>query len=338
MKSLFLLMISGADEMTWTRRGILAGAAGLLGTALSAPVWARNGDAQAVESRAFGTSWMLRMHRDVDAAPITAAIEGVVARIDAAMSPYRADSEISHFNRLAGGEVAASAELCAVAGEGLRLAQLSNGAFDPTVGPLVHRYGFGPIEGEAACFADLTVGPTHIGKSRAGVTMDLCGIAKGYALDRMIEAVAALGVTDALIELGGEVRAIGQHPMGRAWQVAVEDPRAGHTELLHVLDPAGWALATSGDRVQSYGFGSRRYGHIIDPRRDGPSRGDIASVTVLAPTAMEADGLATALAVTGPEAGIALCERLGRPTLFVLHEGEGLREIMAAGFQRFMLA
>lgn len=324
--------------MAWTRRRLLAGTAGLVGMALSAPVWARTGGAQAMESRAFGTYWLLRIGAEVDPTPVAAAIEAVVARIDAAMSPYRADSEISRFNRLEEGELAASPALCLVAGEGLRLAKLSEGAFDPTVGPLVHRYGFGPIEGKAASFADLTVGPSHIGKSRAGVTMDLCGVAKGYALDQMIDAVAALGVTDAMIELGGEVRAIGRHPKGRAWQVAVEDPRAGSSELLHVLDPTGWALATSGDRAQSYGLGSRRYGHIIDPRNNGPARGDVASVTVLAPTAMEADGLATALAVLGPEAGAALCERLGRPALFVLHEGEGLREIMAADFQRFMLA
>lgn len=324
--------------MAWTRRRLLAGTAGLMGMALSAPVWARTGDAQAMESRAFGTYWLLRIGDEVDPAPVAAAIEAVVARIDAAMSPYRADSEISRFNRLEEGELAASPALCLVAGEGLRLAKLSEGAFDPTVGPLVHRYGFGPIEGEAASFADLTVGPTHVGKSRAGVTMDLCGVAKGYALDQMIDAVAAQGVTDAMIELGGEVRTIGRHPKGRAWQVAVEDPRADSAELLHVLDPAGWALATSGDRAQSYGLGSRRYGHIIDPRNNGPARGDVASVTVLAPTAMEADGLATALAVLGPEAGVALCERLGRPALFVLHEGAGLREIMAADFKRFMLA
>lgn len=323
--------------MAWTRRGLLAGTAGLLGMALASPVWARIGDAQAVESRAFGTYWLLRLAGEVDPVPVTAAIEAVVARIDAAMSPYRADSEISRFNRLEGGELAASPALCAVAGEGLRLARLSAGAFDPTVGPLVHRYGFGPIEGGRARFEELSVGAASIGKSRAGVTMDLCGIAKGYALDQMIDAVVGLGVTDAMIELGGEVRAIGRHPTGRAWQVAVEDPRVGSTGLLHVLDPAGWALATSGDRAQSYGLGSKRYGHIIDPRRDGPARGDIASVTVLAPTAMEADGLATALAVLGPEAGVALCERLGRPALFALHEGEGLRQIMAADFARFML-
>lgn len=324
--------------MSLTRRGILAGTAGLLGMAFSAPVWARMGDAQAMESRAFGTYWLLRMGSEVDPAPVRAAIEAVVARIDASMSPYRPDSEISRFNRLEGGELAASPALCEVAGEALRLAQLSGGAFDPTVGPLVHRYGFGPIEGASARFEDLSVAGQRIGKSRAGVTMDLCGVAKGYALDQMIDAVAALGVTDAMIELGGEVRAIGRHPKGRAWQVAVEDPRAGSTELLHILDPAGWALATSGDRAQSYELGPRRYGHIIDPRSNGPARGDVASVTVLAPTAMEADGLATALAVLGPEAGAALCERLGRPALFELHEGEGLREIMAADFQRFILA
>jgi thiamine biosynthesis lipoprotein len=197
-------------------------------TAAAAVAWPLGARAEAaglevLEGRAFGTVWRV-------VAPglsgLRSPLEAVLARVDAQMSPWRAESEVARLNGGAAGLWPVSEATAEVTRAALGLARESGGAFDPTVGPLVARWGFGPIEGELAGWSALSVGPGGIEKASDGVTLDLCGIAKGWALDRMADVLADAGVGDALIDLGGELRALGRHPGGRRWQVAVEDPRA----------------------------------------------------------------------------------------------------------------
>lgn len=282
---------------------------------------------------AFGSAWRITLPDNalLERAPV----EALLARIDRLLSPWRADSEVSAFNR-APDSVGVSAETAHVAQAALALAAESGGWFDPSVGPLVHRWGFGPITGEATGWPGLRAAGDHLSKDRAGLTLDPCGIAKGRALDLLAAHLADAGHEHALIDLGGELAALGRHPSGRPWQLAVEDPRPGHDGAAAVLVLEGLAVATSGLRAQSYDPGGQRLGHIIDPRRAAPAKGGLASVSVLAGSAMRADGWATALAAAG-EQGPALAGRRGIAALFLFDDGGGLRAETTGGFDRHLL-
>jgi thiamine biosynthesis lipoprotein len=268
------------------------------------------------------------------------ALQAVVASVDAAMSPFRSDSEIGRFNRSdETGWFPLSAPTCQVLREALRVTDSTGGAFDPTVGGIVGQYGFGPIVRRShGNHAGISVRATAVRKELPDLTLDLCGIAKGYALDRMVSALEALGIGDFLVEVGGELAARGRHPAGRAWQVGIERPEPGEPGFQRVVALAGEALATSGDRVNGYFSGGRRYSHIIDPKRRGPADTGLASVSVLSPTAMHADAMATALFAMGSEGGPEFAERNGLPALFLVRAKDGIREIATGGFADRVLA
>lgn len=319
--------------MTLSRRGLIFSAsAALLGSAL--PAWSAG--TEIVRGRAFGSSWTLVASGLLDRPAVRAGLEGIAASVDQSMSPFRADSELSRFNRTATtGWQPLSREIRAVVEEGLRIAALTENAFNPTVGPLVGRYGFGPIrEGLPGMPDEIALRADAARKARPELSLDLCGIAKGYALDRMVVHCRQLGIVDFLLELGGEVFAAGRHPSGRSWQVGVERPdRSGGFRRVVMLD--GAALATSGKAVNSYAWRGRGYGHIIDPVTARPADTGLASVTVAARNAMTADGLATALFVMGPKRGPAFAENMGVEALFVMDGGS---EVATAGFAGRILA
>ncbi|MGI9476748.1 MAG: FAD:protein FMN transferase [Hyphomicrobiaceae bacterium] len=324
--------------MELTRRKWLAGAGGLLVGACGIPevlaTSTRHGGVRTLGGPAFGTYWRSTMPHGTDETAVRQAIEAIIAAVDQSMSPFRADSEISRFNAARSIEpVAASGPFRSVVAESLRIAELSGGAFDPTIGPLVNRYGFGPIRGNArARFTDITIANGSIRKATPDATLDLCGIAKGFALDSIAAALDKLGVEDFVVELGGEVLARGRHPAGRPWRIAIEVPKPADKAMQRVVRLDGKALATSGDTVNGYAFAGRRYSHIIGPQRSEPVDGRMASVSVIATSAIEADALATAVMALGPGKGAAFSARLNVPTLILLRAGTGIRERAVAGF------
>ena len=163
-----------------------------------------------MEGRAFATEWSIAVPDSVDIERLRAPIDEMLAAIDRQMSPWRADSDVTRFNRASAGTMKMPAELVGVTSAALALAGTSGGEFDPTVGPLVSRWGFGPIKGDDATdWRDIGVEGDAVSKAHDGLTLDLCGIAKGYALDRMADIVRGAGHEDFLIDLGGELRAGG---------------------------------------------------------------------------------------------------------------------------------
>jgi len=287
--------------------------------------------------RAFGTGWQVTLPAGKDFAPLRGPVEALLADIDQQMSPWRADSDISRFNRAPSGSVGFPAPLTEVASAAMSLARASDGVFDPAVGPLVARWGFGPIAGDGhPDWRSLKVDADAVSKSHADLTLDLCGIAKGYALDRMADLLENRGHSDFLIDLGGELTVRGIHPSRRHWQAGVEDPRPEFSGLVEVLRLDGLAVATSGSRANSYVLGDRIYSHIIDPTTGEPVAGKLASVSVLAENAMTADGWATALMAAGAANGPSLARRNGVSALFLLREGEGLHRITTGAFMDYL--
>ncbi len=305
----------------------------LMGAALACPSLARASSPETLSGNAFGTTWRVVGSADAGLDRLRPALEDLFASIDAEMSPWRTDSDISRFNASPLGG-AASIEMVRVTQAALGLAEASGGTFDPTVGPLVSRWGFGPIErGGGPDWRGVRIEAGTIVKSRGELTLDLCGIAKGRALDRAAELARSRGLEIALLDLGGELSALGRHPLGRDWQVAVEDPVRPQfaAAMLHL--PDGMAVATSGLSQQSYSVGARLWGHIIDPATATPVQGRLRSVTVLAPDAMTADGWATALFAAGDDVGPALARDRDIAALFLFQDEPDLRRIETGGIK-----
>ncbi|MFN4154640.1 MAG: FAD:protein FMN transferase [Paracoccaceae bacterium] len=312
---------------TPSRRGFLA----FVGAALACPALVRASSPDVLSGYAFGTTWRITGPGDAQLDRLRPGLDALFRSIDADLSPWRSDSVASRFNDSAAGG-AASAEMVNVTRAALRLAAMSDGAFDPTVGPLVARWGFGPIDGDGMPdWRGLQVAPGRIIKARADLTLDLCGIAKGRALDRATELARGLGLDNLLLDLGGELGALGRHPLARAWQVGVENPLSGQDPAAVLHLPAGMAVATSGLSAQSYTLGARTWGHIIDPASHSPVNGRLRSVTVLAADAMTADGWATALFAAGDDAGPALARDRDIAALFLFDGGSALRRIETGG-------
>lgn len=322
--------------MAWTRRRFLVATGATL---VTQPLWAGSGDVLQIEGPAFGANWRVRVAVGADAHLIGAAVRRIIATVDDAMSPFKPGSEISRFNRMEATDwVPLCAATVATVKEAKRIAALTHGAFDPTLGGIVGRFGFGPISHQPAGeFAQLSLNDLGASKAHPSQTLDLCGIAKGYALDRIVAEVAVLGYADVFVELGGEVRAQGYHPSGRPWRAGIECPLAEMASVQRVVSVQNEALATSGDRINGFVYGDRRYSHIIDPRQRGSADTSLASVSVFDTLAITADALATALFAMGSDDGAAFAERKHIPALFIVRDGDRLREEATAGFStRFL--
>lgn len=287
--------------------------------------------AEAVEWRFEGMTMGSAYHITVAAPPagvskaaLGQAVDAALARVDARMSTWKADSEVSRFNRAAPGAwFAVSAETAQVVSAAQATAQDSGGVFDITVGPLVDLWGFGAgataretIPAEAAIDAarartgwqalEVRLQPPALRK-RAPREIDLSAIAKGYGVDAAAHALEAAGVRDYLVEVGGEVRAGGRNAAREPWRIGIADPAGGGVALAVPLTDA--AIATSGDYFNYFEQDGKRYSHTIDPRSGRPVTHALASVSVVAPDCMSADALATAIDVLGPEEGLAFAER-----------------------------
>lgn len=314
--------------MTITRRTVLkmAGGAALLQLGPRNAVLA---DDSVQSGRAFGSTWRLVLPDAREAGRARSIVEAVVARVDAHMSPFRPDSDPGRFN--AGGAVVMTAETALVTRAALAMARDSDGAFDPTLAPIGRRFGFGPVNiaptRPAGRYRDLRVSGNQLTTTCPAVTLDLCGMAKGHALDEIGRALDGL---EFLLELGGEVLARGRRSQGRRWQVGIERPGSGMVQRIVAMDAR--ALATSGDAAQSYVVGGRRYTHVMDSRTGAPVDRQVASVSVLADSGLIADGLATAAMVMGPEAARPLLAARGASALYLLRRSRGLEEVDVNGF------
>lgn len=317
-----------------SRRGVIGG----LGASLLIPSAAGATNLAHHGGTAFGTHWRISAPEQSDVAPLLPEIADLFEDIDSRFSPWRAESTISKFN-LASDEASISdPALIEVTSAALTISEQSEGMFDPTVGPLVARWGFGPIfQGSGPDWRAIQIGPSGMTKVRRDLTLDLCGIAKGWALDQAVAVVQSAGLRDFLFDLGGEFRAIGRHPTGRDWRIAVEAPEAGMQLQATLRLPSGLAAATSGIRSQSYELNNQIYGHIIDPAREAPVMDNLRSVTVATSDAMTADGWATALFAAGEEAGVDIAMSHKIAALFLVEKEGVLHQVRTGQISELML-
>lgn len=251
-----------------------------------------------------------------DAAEAIGAAMDEVARLESILSHFRDDSELSRAVVAAvKGPVPIGDDLFACLFACERFWRASEGAFDPTVAPLVEAWGFKggtgrmPTDGDlASALALVGFGHVHLDAERRtlaidrdGVRLDLGAIGKGYAVDRAVDVLRARGIATALVNFSGNMRAIGTPTGTDGWPVLLRHPRdpEGSLGVVFLRDRA---ISTSGDYEKSFEVGGKRYHHILDPRTGRPSETACAA-TVLAPTATDADALSTTLCVLGPDRG-----------------------------------
>lgn len=192
----------------------------------------------------------------------------------------------------------------------------------------------GPVPSPCRPIDELLEVDVARGRARrlADVAFDLCGIAKGFGVDKLARVLDRHGIGAWLVGIDGELRARGCKPDGSPWAIALEAPDYGRRGAMGAIDLVDAAVATSGDYRHWADFGGERLSHTMDPRAGAPLRGDIASVTVVAPTCTDADAYATALMVLGAQAGRAHAERHGLDALFVVRDGDALRTIGCGAF------
>lgn len=304
----------------------------------------------------MGTTWSVKLVASprADLHALHDGIQRQLDRVVAQMSTWEPESDLCRFNRsVAGAWQSLPAEFHAVLACALEISDESQGAYDPTIGPLVAAWGFGAAEG----VQEIPPEPV-LGKARAqvgwqklrlqhdprallqpgNVSLDLSAIAKGYGVDLVVRHLREIKVNAALVEVGGELYGYGRKPDGSAWQVLVETAPEADDETPCVLALDDIAVATSGDRWHAFQQGGQTYSHTIDPRTGRPVEHAPSAVTVIADDAMHADAWATALTVMGATAGLEFARRKELAARFVTHDGESSVIAMTEAFQRRLIA
>lgn len=291
-------------------------------------------------------------------AEVQRQLDELLKTVNDEMSTYQKDSEISQFNQNieANQPFVISADFAKVVQEAIRLNKVTEGALDVTVGPLVNLWGFGPdkrlnkvpnaeqiaeraaIVGIDKFSLDMSREKPTLTKSVKGLYLDLSSIAKGFGVDKLAEHLEQLGVNNYLVEIGGELRGKGNNLQGQPWRIAIEQPTLAQGESVQIIAPLhNLGMATSGNyRNYFEDENGNRMSHIIDPSQLRPVSHNLASITVLAPTTMTADGLSTGLFVLGAEKALAIAEKEKLAVFLIIKKGDNFETQMSSEFQKLI--
>ena len=272
-----------------------------------------------LNGRTMGTTYSVKYtqtENQYSAKEIQEKIDQLLVDVNKEMSTYIPDSEISLLNK-SKVPMKISPGFADVLQFSLDLAQKTGGSFDPTVGPLVNLWGFGPfgmkrVPSKEQVKAALVITGSDkvqlkkgaegylVTKSHEKVYVDLSATAKGYGVDKVSELLTSMGFKNHLVEIGGEMRARGKKK-GQPWRIAIESPSENQRSIQRILKLQDLAIATSGNYRNFFVEKGRRFSHTINPKTGQPYQHRLASVSVLSSTCLESDGLATALMTMGPE-------------------------------------
>lgn len=302
----------------------------------------------------MGTSYQVKIitNDDVPTENLGEQIENRLSSLNQTFSTYIETSELMQFNQAKTGQPQAISEDMQVV---MSIAQevygLTDGAFDPTVAPLVNLWGFGPNESnnvipqsEQIQQALSVIGLNHLVLNKAAkkaqreqdIKLDFSAIAKGYAVDAVADLLESSGIQHYLVEVGGELRARGYKPNGDLWRIAIERPSLVQDDVQQVIALQDVAVATSGDYRNYFEKNGKRYSHTIDPRIGYPVDHELASVTIIEETAVKADALATAMMVMGPEDSLMLAEKYNIPVYILVKEADGFKVQYSKAFAQYL--
>ncbi len=332
MSFFVLLTPFGAARRRFSDAGLKRLLTGIVGVVLAG---CGSADYTSVSGATMGTYYSITYRASAGCRVAQTAIDARLDEINAVMSTYQDDSELSRFNRSSSlSEQPVSAELATVLQIARQVHEETGGAFDVTVGPLVNLWGFGPervtdAPSPAALTAvagqmgmeKLRLTETGVSKGVSGLYVDLSALAKGYAVDEIVDSMLNAGCSDFMVDIGGEIRVAGMSSRADVWRVGIELPEAGaYGELQNVIQLTDASIATSGDYRNFRVIDGVRVDHVIDPRIKAPADNGVASVTVVHQRAILADAYATAIMVLGTEAGLALADDLGFAAYVLISE------------------
>lgn len=315
-------------------------------------------DSIRLQGETMGTTWHITLvpspTAKYDAKELHAEVEQILERIDEQMSNWRQDSEISRFNQTPSSEwFPVSPDLVKLVQAAQQVSQLSAGVYDITVGPLVNLWGFGsqekaqtkPTEVEIKA-ALAKVGyqklltqenPPALRKTQSDIYVDLASIAPGYAVDLLAEHFEQQGINNYMVEVGGEVRALGQSPRSDDWRIGIEKP----VDLGHAVQQGmkliNAGLSTSGDYRDFFIENGKRYSHTIDTSSGYTVSHSLASVSVVAENATLADAYSTMLMAMGELKGKAFADQHQLKAFFIWRTDQGFETYATAGFQPLLL-
>ncbi|WP_417262334.1 FAD:protein FMN transferase [Celeribacter sp.] len=273
--------------------------------------------------------------KDVNKAEVQKAVDLALAEVNTQMSNWDASSEISRFNAASAGDsLTVSPELEHVMLAAGHVHDATEGRFDVTVGSLIDLWGFGAngTRMDAPSDAQIADAMARSGQSRSlkvengtltkmndGAEVYLSAIGKGFGVDQVARTLKSFGITDYMVEIGGDLYTAGRNPEGKAWQIGIETPEAFDRGVAQVVGVSDMGMATSGDYRNFFEVDGQRYSHIIDATTGRPVTHNTASVTVMTENAMLADAWATALLVLGRERGLEIANQRDLAVLFIDH-------------------
>ncbi|MFC1636597.1 FAD:protein FMN transferase [Planctomycetota bacterium] len=279
-----------------------------------------------------------------------------IRKVDELMSDYNEDSEISRVNKDAAQKaVQVSKSTYEVLQKSMEFSKLTDGAFDITVGPLVDVFHKTKEERVAPTQEQIAQAKAKVGFEKLildsenrtirfavdGMRLDLGAIAKGYGVDKAVEAARRCGAVGVMVDIGGDVRCYGVPPEGRdQWRIGLQDPNSAVEGmsaggLVLTLKVKNAAVATSGDYQQFVLIEGKRYSHIMN-RKTGTSIEGLSSVTIIADNATDADALATSVSVMGPVKGIALIEKFPNAEAIILTSQPNSEIIKTSGADKYI--
>lgn len=305
----------------------------------------------------MGTTYSIKIAQVLEQIPLDRLQKEIDTRlqeINNLMSTYQSDSEISKFNRFKKTDwFEIALDHLIVIEEAQKISQLSEGAFDITVGALVELWGFGkktqqeivPEDGKIQELLNsvnykkirLQKNPPAISKLNPEITIDLSAIAKGFAVDQLALLLEKKGLINYLVEIGGEIRSKGRKDKNNPWFVAIEKPTVSQRTIQKIVILEDKSMATSGDYRNYFEKDGRRYSHTINPSTGRPITHHLASVSVVHESCMTADGLATALMALGPKKAFQLAKKQNLAAFFIVRVGDGFEERMTLGFEQLIL-
>ncbi|USD38122.1 FAD:protein FMN transferase [Ferrimonas sp. SCSIO 43195] len=284
-------------------------------------------------------------------AQVLMAVQQQLEQINAGLSVFRPDSEISRVNQAPIGQpIAVSKDLASVVAIANRISTNTDGALDITLGPVIEFWGFGhrPRDLNHKNRGQLERARSHTGmegftlqqrtltKLIAGLAFNPSAVAKGYGVDRVALVLDQLGIDHYLVEIGGEIKTRGQPEPGRDWQIAVTRPEKLSLALQQIVPLKNLSMATSGNYVNFIENNGVRLGHIIDPRSGYPSLSNTLSVTVIHPSCAIADAYATALMVLDAEHALTIAQQHALAVMIIEQSSTGPRSRFSESFAQLL--
>lgn len=303
-----------------------------------------------IEGQAQGTTYSIKYYADKERL-CKVRVDSVLKAIDVSMSTYMDTSLISRFNRPFCPCISMDHHMRVVIAKSFEFYKRSRGAFDISVKPLLDLWGFGRRPaGQFPDSASVSGTLQYVGmeklyrpsdtilcKSDLRVQIDLNGIAQGYTVDELAALLDSVGVSDYLVELGGEVRTKGKKPNGSPFAIALFAPEVFGDHKDRVVHLRNRAITTSGNYENVRKFSGKTVSHHIDPRSGYPVDNQIISVTVIAPTAMESDAWDNVFITLSPKKALTLANKLKKIDIYILYSEDGkVQEGFSKGFGRYL--